>query len=284
MKKRRYLFPRAKDYHKPGFPEVPNGLGAVYVIVSAVYLFTLHILNVEGALALAGCVLFSGFLGLFDDWADLRWRYKAILPVFASIPLIALRQGETKMATYIFGKIDFGIYYYLVIAPAITTITTNAVNQLGGLNGLETICPLIVMLGLMAVSPKSRVLLVIPSLTLAILAYYNYKGKIFVGNVGTFSEGTTLAAYAIIANIEQTLVISIIPYIVNSSLIILNYVIWRRKPSLKFDGEKLTSTHRRSIQTLIAYRRKLTEGEIVNIITLMFIITTLTAVLISFIS
>ena len=32
-------------------------------------------------------------------------------------------------------------------------IVTNTVNMLGGLNGLETICPAIVILGLMALSP-----------------------------------------------------------------------------------------------------------------------------------
>jgi len=34
-------------------------------------------------------------------------------------------------------------------------IVTNTVNQLGGLNGLETVCPTIVILGLIAFSPSS---------------------------------------------------------------------------------------------------------------------------------
>ena len=143
------LFPKAIDQHKPNRPRVPNGLGVLYVLGSTVYLFMLHylstgnVVDVPGALPLAGCILCGGFLGLLDDWADVRWRYKAFTPILASLPLIALRIGDTEMATYIFGKVDFGIFYYILIIPSIITVTTNTINQLGGLNGLETICPLI---------------------------------------------------------------------------------------------------------------------------------------------
>jgi len=279
------IFPRAVDHHKPGAPKVPNGLGVIYVITSAIYLFTLNVIEVEGALSLASCILFGGVLGLFDDWADLRWRYKVFAPIFASIPLIALRQGETVMATYIFGKVDFGILYYLVIAPTIVTITTNSVNQLGGLNGLETICPLIVMTGLAAVSPEHRILLLVPIIVVGILAVFNFLGRIFVGNVGSFSLGITIAAYAIIANIEQTLLISIIPYIFNASLINLNYILWRRRPSLILceDG-KLTANHRRSLQTLIAYGRRISERRIVLIIALTFICSSALAIMVGALS
>ncbi|HDM26919.1 MAG TPA: hypothetical protein ENG27_01225 [Candidatus Bathyarchaeota archaeon] len=275
------LFPKAIDQHKLDKPRVPNGLGAIYVLLSTIYLFALHVYNVEGALALASCILFGGFMGLFDDWVDLRWKYKAVTPIFAAIPLIALRQGETVMATYIFGKIDFGIYYYLIIAPLIVTIITNSVNQLGGLNGLETVCPLIVMLGLMVASPTHQVLLIVPVLITAVLAFFNFRGRIFVGNVGSFALGITIASYAIIANIEQTLVISCLPYIFNASLINLNYILWRRRPSLILlpDG-KLTANHRRSLQTLIAHGKKLTERQIVSIIASTFIFTTALALLV----
>jgi UDP-N-acetylglucosamine--dolichyl-phosphate N-acetylglucosaminephosphotransferase len=152
------LFPKAVDQHKPNKPLIPNGLGVVYVLVSAVYLFLLYSFHYSGALPLAGCILFGGFMGLLDDWMDLRWRYKAFLPIFASLPLAVERQAlgpeSTKVATYIFGKIDFGIYFYIILIPVIVTIITNTVNQLGGLNGLETICPSIVMIGLVATSPS----------------------------------------------------------------------------------------------------------------------------------
>ncbi len=271
-------FPKAIDYHKPNKPEIPNGLGIIYVLTSTIYLFFLHFLDFKGALPLASCVLFGGFMGLVDDWLNLRWRYKAFLPIFASIPLIALREGETVMSTYIFGKIDFGIYYYLVIAPLIVTVITNSVNMLGGLNGLETICPLIIIIGFILIS-QERILLLVPALVLLLLAFYNYRGKIFVGNVGSFSFGTTLAAYAIIANIEQTLLISTVPYVFNSTIILLNHFLYRRRAQILSDGGKLFSKHRRSLITIITYKRKMTERQVVNIVATLFIISTSLAIL-----
>jgi len=227
---------------------------------------------------------------------DLRWRYKAFTPIMASLPLVALRQGNPIMATYIFGKIDFRafglaglLFYYAVVIPTIVTVTTNAVNQLGGLNGLETLCPLVIMAGLAsatllgpakAVVAEMALLLLVPMATLAILGALNFSGKIFVGNVGSFSVGITLAAYAIIANVEQALLIAILPYVLNSSLILLNFFFRRKSPRLSMTPEGLLyADHMRSLQTLLAYRRPTKERVLVLKIVLLFVITSALAVL-----
>jgi UDP-N-acetylglucosamine--dolichyl-phosphate N-acetylglucosaminephosphotransferase len=296
-------FPKAIDYHKPNKPKVPNGLGVLYVLISVIYLFILHFFGVNAdqgvsALTLAGCILFGGFLGLLDDWVDLRWRYKAFTPILASLPLITLivpaqwwtrekwwdpvvwiNDPRANMATYIFGKINFGIYYYILIIPIIVAVTTNTVNQLGGLNGLETICPLIVMVGLAIVSPNDRSLLYASIAACLILALFNYKGKIFVGNTGTYALGITIASFSIIANIEQTLLISILPYIFNSSIIILNHFLFHKKADLIMQGDKLYSQHRRSLQTIIAHNRPMSEHRIVQIVSLIVLCSTAAAVL-----
>jgi len=296
------LFPKVPDHHKPNKPLIPNGLGVFYILASAIYLFLLHYFKlVEGpnkvppALTLGVCILFGGFMGLLDDWLDLRWRYKAFFPILAALPLAALREGTPVMATYFWGKIDFSatsffgipgeIVFYFLIIPLIVTITTNTVNQLGGLNGLETVCPSIVLFGLFTGSvlgPRSEVcvLLCVPLLVYVILAHFNFRGKIFVGNTGSFAVGITLASYAIIANVEQTLVISILPYILNSSLILLNYFFFRARARVSFDGEKLFSDHRRSLITLITYRRPLSERQVVVIISLLVATSTSAALLI----
>lgn len=292
------LFPKVPDYHKPGKPLVPNGFGVFYVIASTVYLFLLHYFYndsspnlARSAIALAGCVLFGGFLGLLDDWIDLRWRYKAFLPLFAFLPLAVLREGTPRMATYFFGKIDFSTIYfngfpigevlfYFCIIPVIVTVVTNTVNQLGGLNGLETVCPSIVMVGLMITTPNYSVLLMVPLATYLTLAFFNIQGKIFVGNTGSFAAGITIASYAILANTEQTLLISILPFIFNSSLILLNVFLFGRRAALSFDGKKLSSNHRRSLATLLAYYRPLTEKQLVALISGLVALSTFTAVLV----
>lgn len=285
------MFPRVPDEHKPGRPLVPNGLGVYYVLASTVYLFLLYYFDVKDALTLASCILFGGFMGVLDDWMDIRWRYKALLPLIASLPLAVLRKGTPIMATYLFGKIDFraisfyglpgeAIFYFVVI-PVIVTVTTNAVNQLGGLNGLETLCPSIVLVALLLSSePSFHVMLYTPLAAYIILAIFNFQGKIFVGNTGSFAIGITLASYAILANTEQALLISILPYLLNSSLILVNSLFFKRPARLIYDGSKLRSTHRRSLVTLLAYHRPSTEREIVLMVSSVVAISASLAVLV----
>jgi len=286
------LFPKAHDLHKPNKPLVPNGLGVIYVLVSATYLFLLYWFsraeinasdNVSPALILAVCILFGGFMGLLDDWMDLKWRYKAFFPLIAAIPLISLATQldvRTSITTPIFGAIDFGIFYYFIIIPLIVTITTNTVNQLGGLNGLETICPVVIMIGMMTVSGSNVILLCVPLVVWLLLAFFNLQGKIFVGNTGSFAIGMTLAAFAVISDLKSSLLISLLPYIFNSSLILLSYFVYGSRACVSFDGKKLFSDHVRSMVTLVTYHRPLTERQVVVIISLLVAASTSVALLI----
>lgn len=285
------MFPKVPDEHKPNKPLVPNGLGVIYVIASAVYLFLLEYFrsssdDVSKALTLAVCILFGGFMGLLDDWMDLRWRYKAFFPLIAAIPLASLAMRlnlRTSISVPLIGAVlDFGLAYFLAVIPLIVTITTNTVNQLGGLNGLETVCPAIVLVGLMVMSGDNAVFLYVPLAVWLILAFFNFRGKIFVGNTGSFAVGITLAAFATISDLKMSLVICILPYIFNSSLILLSYFLFRVKAHVSFDGEKLVSDHRRSLVTLITYNRPLKERQVVVIISLIVALFTLLAVLFEF--
>jgi len=261
------------------------------VIASALYLFVLHFFfeidtpgNINRALTLAVCILFGGFMGLLDDWMDLRWRYKAFFPLIAAIPLVALAYRLPYVRTSIFipiiGTINFGIYYYFILIPLIVTVTTNTVNQLGGLNGLETVCPAIVLIGLMFVSGQNAILLTVPLAVWLTLAFFNLQGKIFVGNTGSFAIGMTLAAFAIISDLKWCLLISILPYIFNSSLILLNYFFFRTKANVSFDGKRLFSDHRRSLITLITYKRPMTERHVVALISFLVAVSTFAAVIV----
>jgi UDP-N-acetylglucosamine--dolichyl-phosphate N-acetylglucosaminephosphotransferase len=283
------LFPKVPDQHKPNRPLVPNGLGVIYVLVSVVYLFLMYFFDiikvsngVSPPLTLAVCILFGGFMGLLDDWMDLRWRYKAFFPLVAAIPLISLAtrlELRTTMTTFLFGTIDFGVYYYFIVLPLLVTIITNTVNQLGGLNGLETVCPAIVMIGLMVIARPNAVLLYGPLIVWLLLALLNFRGRVFVGNTGSFAIGMTLASFAVISDLKTDLIVSVIPYIFNSSLILLTYFFSRAKAKVSFDGEKLSSDHRRSLITVITYRRRLTERQVVVTISLMVAASTLVAYL-----
>jgi UDP-N-acetylglucosamine--dolichyl-phosphate N-acetylglucosaminephosphotransferase len=282
------LFPKVPDQHKPNKPLVPNGLGAIYVMVSVVYIFLLYSFNVvkiengvSPPLTLAACILFGGFMGLLDDWIDLKWRYKAFLPLIAAIPLISSSYqlgARTSIALPVLGTVDFGFYYYIIIIPILVTIITNTVNQLGGLNGLETVCPAIAMAGLMAMS-RYAILLLCPLIIWVLLAAWNFRGRIFVGNTGSFAIGITLASFAMISDLKFDLVVSILPYIFNSALILLTFFFYKAKANVTFDGKRLKSDHRRSLITLVTFHRPLTERQVVLLISLLVATSTVAALL-----
>ena len=294
-----YLFPHVPDEHKTGKPLVPNGLGVVYVLFTTIYLFSsLYFLGegktingvtslVSAPLTLAVCILFGGFMGLLDDWMDLKWRYKAFMPLIASLPLMYLAtqyQLRTAIMLPFLGTIEFSSAYYFVIIPLIVMVVTNTVNQLGGLNGLETVCPAIVLIGLLIGLnglPESLLyyaLMLGPLIIWLVLAFFNFRGKIFVGNVGSFAIGMTLASFAIITDLKSVLIVSILPYVFNSSLILLSIFFIGKKATVSFDGKKLVSDHRRSLVTLITYKRPLTERQVVGAISLLLVFFTFLAV------
>ena len=283
------MFPKVPDQHKVGQPLIPNGLGVLFVLTTTVYLFILCFLKIPNASApftLVACILFGGFMGLLDDFMDLKWRYKAFMPLIAALPLIAFAQeahARTDIALPFIGTLHFGSIYFAIIIPLIVMIVTNAVNMLGGLNGLETVCPAIIIIGLMAMSP-SYIIMIGPLIFWLILAYFNVRGKIFVGNSGSFAIGMTIASFAVISDLKFSLLISLIPYIFNSVVILLAIFFVRKKAKVTFDGKKLSSDNRRSLVTLITYHRPLTERQIVIIISVIVALFSLLGVLIQLLS
>jgi UDP-N-acetylmuramyl pentapeptide phosphotransferase/UDP-N-acetylglucosamine-1-phosphate transferase len=191
---------------------------------------------------------------------------------------------RTSISIPFVGTIQFGEAYIFVIIPLIVMIVTNTVNQLGGLNGLESICPAIVIIGLMALSPATFILMLGPLIFWLILSYFNFRGKIFVGNSGSFAIGMTIASFAVISDLKLNLLISILPYIFNSVIILLSIFFVRKKAKVLFDGKKLSSENRRSLVTVITYHRPLTERQVVIIISLIVALFTLLGALIQLLS
>jgi UDP-N-acetylglucosamine--dolichyl-phosphate N-acetylglucosaminephosphotransferase len=283
------LFPKVPDQHKIDKPLVPNGVGVIYVLFTTIYLFLIYFSGialgsngVSAPLTLAVCILFGGFMGLLDDWMDLRWRYKAFMPLVAALPLIYFaieNELRTSISLPLIGIIQFHEAYYFIIIPLIVMVVTNTVNQLGGLNGLETVCPAIILIGLMALSQSYLILMLGPLILWLGLAALNFQGKIFVGNSGSFAIGMTIASFAVITDLKSTLLVSIIPYIFNSALILLTIFFTKKRATVSVEGNKFTSDHRRSLVTLLTYHRPLTERQVVAIISLLIAIFVSIAVL-----
>src|SRR3989304_3089249 len=182
------VFPKVPDQHKAGEPSVPNGLGIIYVLFTTIYLFLVYFLGiintsngVSAPLTLAVCILFGGFMGLLDDWMDLKWRYKAFMPLIAALPLVYLALElplRTSISLPLIGVVDFSSSYYFVIIPLVVMVVTNTVTQLGGLNGLETVCPAIILIGLMTLSQSYLILMLGPLILWLVLSPLNIRGKV----------------------------------------------------------------------------------------------------------
>ena len=89
----------------------------------------------------------------------------------------------------------------------------------------------------------------------------------------------TIASFAVVSDLKSSLFIAILPYIFNSSLILLTIFFTRQKAKVSFDGEKLCADHRRSLITMITYHHPLTEKQVVRIIALIVAIFTALAVI-----
>jgi UDP-N-acetylmuramyl pentapeptide phosphotransferase/UDP-N-acetylglucosamine-1-phosphate transferase len=90
----------------------------------------------------------------------------------------------------------------------------------------------------------------------------------------------TIASFAVVTDLKSGLLVSILPYVFNSVLILLTIFFVRKKAVVAFDGKKLISDHRRSLVTLITYKRPLTERQVVAVISSIVAFFTVLAVLV----
>ena len=219
------------DIHKSSQPHVSEmgglaivvGFGAGTLLATAMVSF-FHVfssVDLIVLLAVLSTVLLAGLIGIVDDLLGMRQWMKALLPVFAALPLMAVRAGHTFVKIPFVGTLNFWIFYPLALVPAGVTVVVNAVNMLAGFNGVEVGLGIVAMgsLSIIAASLHETTALILLLSGLGALLgiiYYNwYPAKILVGDVGTLSIGAIIATAVIVGNFETAGVIVIIPYAVD---------------------------------------------------------------------
>lgn len=214
------------DLHKLGRPQVPEmgGLGIV-IGVSTGILLMLSVnaflgvpLKVVEVLSVFSTVLTVALIGVFDDLFDIAQTLKAISPILAATPLVAINVGTDLMGIPFVGVIEFGLLYPLVLIPFGVTGAANAFNMLAGFNGMEVGVGLVATLSLSVVafymnSMTAFILLIIAAGALLSTLYFNfYPAKVLVGDVGTLTIGATVASAVIIGNFEVAGLIIVAPH------------------------------------------------------------------------
>lgn len=220
-----------KDLNKPHQLEVAEMGGLVTVagftagVVLGIAIETFFprsiALNLIYTFAALSTVLMITLIGIMDDLIFLPKSIKAITPIFASFPLLAIRAGYTAMSIPFVGKVDFGIFYPVFLVPIGITGAANAVNMLAGFNGLE------VGMGIVAIGSLSIIAYLTKATTsfiilicalgalIATLRYNWYPAKVLIGDVGTLSIGAIIASAVILGNFELAGGIIIIPYFID---------------------------------------------------------------------
>ncbi len=234
------------DVHKLDRPEVPKGGG--YIVLFAIVASLLLVIGIstfefEGVanpnlLAALVSVLMAGMIGLLDDMLDFKNRTKVLLPIVASIPMMAMNVGTTTMDIPFIGTLNLGIIYPLVIIPLMMTFIIDSTNMYGGMNGLEA--------GLTSINASAIIIyiLLLPILngglsqneldaatvgaallgsTIAFFLFNRYPAKVLPGDVGRLPMGAAIAAALILGNMDRLAIVLYLPFGIN----FLMYLIYK---------------------------------------------------------
>ena len=241
------------DVHKTDRPEIAKGGG--FIVLFAIVTSLLVVIGVNtfisqgtvnpGLLAALVSILMAGMIGLLDDNLDFKNRTKIMLPLVASIPMVAMQVGTTTMSIPLIGTLDLGIIYPLIVVPLMMTFIIDSTNMYGGMNGLEA--------GLASVNAIAIVAYVIfvPFLSgtgissgqqdagiiaaalfgamLAFLVFNRYPAKVLPGDVGRLPIGATVAVALILGNMDRLAIILYLPFLANFILYIIYKVYVKRK-------------------------------------------------------
>jgi len=236
-----------KDVNKPDKPEVAE-MGGIAIIAGftasimlVIVLNTFFGFEINLIHLLAGLIVVHSiaFIGIVDDLINIPQYVKAVLPIFAAVPLIALRAaGSTTMAVPFIGELDFGLFYLLVLVPIGIAVASNLTNMLAGYNGLEAGMGIIIFSVASIIAYHSNATVssfLFLSFLGALIAFFlfnRYPAKVFPGDVGALSIGATLATGVIIGNMESVGALLLLPYVVDFFIKLAN-----KLPSKEWWGE-----------------------------------------------
>jgi len=233
--------------------------------------------------ALLSLILLVSLIGFVDDvlgWTSkgLSIKFRLFLAFMASIPLVVINAGSKVIEIPIWGIVDLGFYYPLLLIPIGIAGATTTYNFLAGFNGLESGQGIIIIsfLSLVAYLTGSAWLSVVGlCMVMSLIVFYVYNktpAKVFPGDVLTYSIGALIAAMAILGNFERVAVFVFIPYIIETFLKVRGNL---KKPSfakvnddgsLEVPYNKIYGMTHLSVYILKKYKKKVYEKDVVHFI------------------
>jgi len=228
MKKARSIGLTGKDMNKYDKPEIPETGGIVVFfgfIAGILFLTLLYYLwndmnTVYYYLASMISLSIITIIAYMDDisgWKKgfARWK-KPILTSIAVLPLIPFIINRTDI-TLIGIPIELPyLFYPLVLVPIGFIGATNAVNLLGGFNGLEAGLGLIACATLMWFSYGTIFFPLMFVAFFSILAFFwynRYPSRVFPGDTFTYFLGGLLAIFAVLGRYQTATILIMMPYL-----------------------------------------------------------------------
>lgn len=282
-----------EDMNKYNHPKNVASSGGIAVVMSFVIgvLFFVAIrtfvFNVDDTslniFSLLSVVLIFAIIGITDDllgWkhGGLSARFRLVLALVASIPLVVINAGVSTMNFPLIGSVDLWLFYPLVIIPIGIAGAATTYNMLAGFNGLESGLGIIVLSFLSFISyvnGKSWLAVIGLTMVVSLIVFYmynKYPAKVFPGDILTYSIGALIAGMAILGNFEKIAVFVFIPYIIEVGLKLRgrlkpqSFGLPQKDGSLKLKYKKLYGLTHVSIWLLSKFKKKVYEKDVTYLI------------------
>ena len=307
IKKCQYIGLTWEDMNKFKRPKDVAASGGVVVVMSFVfgvlsyvairtYVFKIDGVNTE-IFSLLSVILILSIVGLVDDllgWrhGGLSARFRVILAIFASIPLVVINSGASNIMIPFFGQLDIGIFYPLIFIPIGVAGATTTYNFLAGFNGIESGQGIIILsyLSFIAYITGTEWLAIVGlcmAASLVVFFYFNkFPSKVFPGDILTYSIGALIAGMAILGNFERIAVFVFIPYIIETLLKLRGRLkkqsFAKPKPdgSLEMPYNKIYGLTHLSLYILKKFKKKVYERDVVYLIFIFQIIICLISIVV----
>lgn len=279
-----YLWEDKNKYTKAKYVAASGGFIVIIAFITGLLSF-IAIENVIGKQSIAmtmfcvvSVVLLAALVGFVDDVLDLSKRFRIFFILIASIPLIVISAGEHQMLLPIFGLVNLGIFYTLIIIPVVVVGVTTTYNFLAGFNGLEAGQGIIILsfLSFIAYKTGSAWLSLIGLCMVASLVvfymYNKYPAKTFPGDILTYSIGALIVTMAILGNFEKIAAFIFIPYIIEMILKLRgklkkqSFCIPQEDGSLELPYKKIYGLTHLSLYILKIFKKKVYEKNVVYLI------------------
>jgi len=232
------------DQHKKIKPTIPSSggicvttgvLSGLLTYIGLETFITGFSSDVSSLLAIISSILIVTMVGLFDDLnvsskkvlskgvkeirIGLPQWIKPLLTLPAAIPLMVISAGDPNISLPIIGLVDVGILFPLLLVPIGVVGISNAINMLGGFNGMEAGMGLVYMtgLGIFALLTQNQIAILFFVSAAALLAFIKfnwYPAKILPGDSLTYLLGALIASGVIVGNMERIGLVLMTPFFI----------------------------------------------------------------------